>query len=116
MKRPSILEAFKKGIKEIPLCLFNFIKKLFVNGWVYGMFLLIPLLIALVTMSIVEALTHNHSAASTVFKIISTIGQIIPLSMSLYISGWELTETNENSSEICFAICVAVIAYLWLRF
>ena len=116
MRTPNILEAFKKGLKEIPSCLFNFIKKLLANGWFYFVISLIPLLISLIAMSIVVEVTHNHSAAAMVFKIISTIGQIIPLSMSLYISEWELTDTNENSSEMCFAICIAVIAYIWLKF
>lgn len=116
MKGPSIFEAFKKGLKEILPCLFNFLKKLFANGWLYCVVLLIPLLIAFIAMSIAEAITHNHSAAAMVFKIISTIGQIIPLSMSLYMSEWELTGTNENSSEMCFVICATVIAYIWLSF
>lgn len=116
MKGTSIFEAFQKGLKEIPSCLFNFIKKIFANGWIYVIISSIPLLAALIAMYIAEALTHNHSTASLVFKIVATVGQIIPLSMSLYMSEWELIDTNENSSEICFTICAAVIAYIWLNF
>lgn len=116
MKGPNFFEALKKGLKEIPSCLFNFIKRLIANGWLYGVISLIPLLVAFIAMSIAEALTHNHSTASLVFKIVATIGQIIPLSMSLYMSEWELIDTNENSSDICFTICAAVIAYIWLNF
>ncbi len=107
-------KIFKKGLMEIPSCLFSFIKKLFPNAWFYFMFSLIPLGIALIAMSLVEALTHNSIAADLVFKILSTIGQIIPLSVSLYLSEWELIETNEDSAEICFTICALVIAALWL--
>ena len=115
MKKTSILEAFKKGLKEIPYCLFNFIKKLFVNSWFYGYISLIPMTIAFVVMYLVKTITGNADAAALVFKILATIGQIIPLSFSLYISEWELTETNENSSEICFTIFTLVIAALWLK-
>lgn len=115
MKKTSILEAFKKGLKEIPSCLFNFIKKLFVNGWFYAFVSVIPITIALVAMLLVKTITGNADAADLVFKILATIGQIIPLSMSLYISEWELTDTNENSSEMCFTICALVIAVLWLK-
>ena len=116
MKGPSIFEAFKKGLKEIPSCLFNFIKKLFANGWLYVVFSTIPLLVALIAMYLVKAFTQNTNAAGMVFKIMATIGQIIPLSMSLYMSEWELINTSEDSSEMCFAICAAVIAYIWLKF
>ena len=115
MKRTQIFEAFKKGLKEIPSCLFNFIKKLLVNGWFYAYFSVIPIAVALVITILVKTITGNADAAVLVFKILATIGQIIPLSMSLYISEWELVDTNENSSEICFTICAIVIAALWLK-
>ena len=115
MKKTNILEAFKKGLKEIPSCLFNFIKKLFANGWFYAYICVIPMTIALVVMFIVKIIIGNADAAVLVFKILATLGQIIPLSISLYISKWELTDTNENSSEMCFTICAIVIAVLWLK-
>ena len=116
MKKTGILEAFKKGLKEIPSCLFTFIKKLFANAWVYAYSCVIPVAIAFVVMLLVKTISGNADAASLVFKILATIGQIIPLSMSLYISEWELIDTNENSAEICFTICALVIAALWIKF
>ena len=115
MKLKEYFMIFKRGLVLIPSRLFGFIKKLFPNVWFYFMFSLIPLLIAFIAMSITEALTHN-GAAAMVFKIISTIGQIIPLSMSLYLSESELIDTDEDSAEICFTLCAAVIAYIWLKF
>lgn len=114
MKKPNIWEAFKKGLKEIPACLFNFIKKLFANGWIYAYISVIPMAIAFIVTYLVKTITGNADAAVLVFKILATLGQIIPLSMSLYLSEWELVDTNDNSSEICFTICALVIAALWL--
>ena len=116
MKCPNCLEVLKKGLEAIPHCLLNFAKKLAVNAAFYIVGVSVPLLVALPVLYIVGVTTHNHSAALLVFKIIFTIGQIIPLSVSLYISEWELTNTNENSSELCFAVCATVIAYVWLKF
>jgi hypothetical protein len=115
MRKPNILEVFKKGLTEIPSCLFSFIKKLFPNLWFYGVISTIPLVISLVAMFLVKVFTQSASVAALVFKILATIGQIIPLSTSLYISEWELVENNEDSSEICFMICALVIVLLWLK-
>lgn len=109
----KILTPFKKGLTEIPSCLFCFIKKLFANGWIYAYISVIPMAISLVAMFIVKTITENTEAATLVFKILATIGQIIPLSFSLYASEWELIETSENSSELCFIICTSVIIALW---
>ena len=114
MKGPGIFETFRKGLKEIPSCLFNFIKKFFANGWFYAYFSAIPMIIALVVMLLVKTITGNADAAVLVFKILATAGQIIPLSMSLYISEWELINSNENSSEICCTICALAITALWI--
>ena len=111
----ELVEAFKSGLKLIPSRLFRFIKKLFCCAWSYAYTSLIPMLFALGVMFIVKSFTSNATAASIVFKILATIGQIMPLSMSLYISEWELTDTNENSSEMCFTICAIVIAVLWFK-
>jgi putative Mn2+ efflux pump MntP len=112
MKIREYFEIFKKGLKEIPSCLFSFIKKLFPNAWFYGMFSTIPLLIAVAGMFLAKTFT-THATSILVFKILATIGQIIPLSTSLYLSEWELIETNEDSAEICFIICALVIAIIW---
>ena len=93
----------------------NFIKKLFANGWFYAYISVLPMAIAFVVTLLVKTITGNADVAVLVFKILATIGQIIPLSMSLYISEWELIDTNENSAEICFTICAIVIAALWLN-
>ena len=116
MKKTSILEAFTKGLKEIPSSLFRFIAKLFTNGYLYFVSSLPTLLISFVIMAIVKGLSQDSYAAAMAFKIIFTIGQIIPLAMSIYMSEWELASTNENSSELCYAICAAIIAYVWIKF
>lgn len=114
MKKTTFLEALKIGLGLIPSRLFRFIKKLFVNLWFYAYISLIPVLIALVGMYLVKTFTQNTNAASIVFKVLATAGQIIPLSFSLYISECESIDTDEDSAELCFAICALVIAALWL--
>ena len=111
----ELVEAFKKGLKLIPSRLFRFIKKLFCSAWFYAYTALIPMVFAFVVMFLIKTFTQNANAAMIVFKILATVGQIIPLSSSLYISERELIATDEDSAELCFAICAIVIAALWLR-
>ena len=115
MKKTTFLEALKIGLGLIPSRLFRFIKKLFVILWFYTYISLIPMLIAFAGMCLVKTFTQNTNAAGIVFKILATIGQIFPLSFSLYVSEYELIATEEDSAELCFAICAAVIAALWLK-
>lgn len=113
--KTSFLEAFKEGLKEIPSCLFRFIKKLYPIAFIYGLYCSIPLIIALIVTLLVKTISGNTDATVLVYKILSTIGQIIPLSISLYISERELIETDEDSAEICLTLCALVIAALWLK-
>jgi hypothetical protein len=115
MKKTTFFEALKMGLGLIPSRLLRFIKKIFVNLWFYAYISLIPILIAFVGMYLVKTFTQNTNAAGIVFKILATIGQIIPLSFSLYISEYELIATDEDSAELCFAICAVVISALWLK-
>jgi cation transport ATPase len=110
----NYFDYFKEGLKLIPSCLWRFTKKLFVIGFCYGLILSIPILIAVGVAFLIKAITQNAEASVWTFKILVTIGQIIPLAMSLYISEWELIDTNEDSAELCFAICTTVIAYIWI--
>lgn len=109
----EFLKPIKIGLGLIPSCLFSFVKKLFVTLWVYAYISLIPMFIAFVVWYLVSTFAPN--AANIVFKILATIGQIIPLSFSLYVSEWELIETDEDSAELCFAICALAIAALWIK-
>lgn len=109
-----LLEAFKRGLKLIPSRLFGFIKKLLPCLWFYTYTSAIPILIALVIMGLVKLATGSVVAATLTFNILATIGQIVPLASSLYISEHELIDTDEDSAEICFIICALVIAALWL--
>lgn len=111
----GFIKAFKIGFGLIPSYLFRFIKKLLTNLWFYAYISLIPMLIAFVGMNIIDAIAQNTSLAGTVFKILATAGQVIPLSFSLYMSECELAATDDNSAELCFAICAVVIAALWLN-
>ena len=113
MKKTTFFEALKIGLGSIPSLLFRFIKKLFVILWFYAYMSIIPLAIAFVVMYFVKTFAPN--AAVIVFKILATIGQIIPLSFSLYSSEYELVHTDEDSAELCFAICAVVITALWLK-
>lgn len=112
----NIFGVIKIGLGLLPSRLFRFIKKLLVNLVVYTCASLIPILIAFVVMYLVITFAQNTNAAGIVFKILATTGQIIPLSFSLYISEHELIEADEDSAELCFAICALVIAALWIKF
>ncbi len=112
----NFFEPIKIGLGLIPSRLFRFVKKLLVALWFYTYTSLIPMLIAFVVMYLVITFTQNTNAAGIAFKILATIGQIIPLSFSLYLSEHELVATDEDSAELCFAICALVIAALWLKF
>ena len=114
MKKITFLDALKIGLGLIPSRLFRFIKKLLVILMFYGWISLIPMLIAFVGMQLVMTFSQNANVADIVFKILATIGQIIPLSFSLYLSEHELIATDEDSAELCFTICALVIVALWL--
>ena len=111
----DILMMFKGGLSLIPSRLFRFLKKLFCCIWFYAYTSVIPMVLAIAVMGIAKTFTPNTNAATTVFKILATVGQIIPLSCSLYIFEYELIDTDEDSAELCFAICALVIASLWLK-
>lgn len=106
-------EAFKEGFKLIPSRLFRFIKKLFCVGFFYGIGLVIPAIISLVGMFLVKVVSQNVETASLTFKVLFTIGQIVPLSISLHVSENELINTDEDSAELCYAICVSFIVCIW---
>lgn len=114
MRRRTFREALKIGLGLIPSGLFSFIKKLLVTLVFYAWIATIPMLIAFVGMYLVKTFFQNTNAASIVFKMLATAGQIIPLSFSLYLSECEFIDTDENSAELCFTICALVIAALWL--
>ena len=107
-------DAFKEGLKLVPSRLFRFIKKLVCNLFIYGPVLTIPLIIAFGIMFLVKILTQDTDIAIMAFKIFATIGQIIPLTISLYVSENEFIKNNEDSSELCFAICVVIIGCIWI--
>ena len=109
-------EAFKEGLKLVPSRLFRFIKKLYGAGFLYSIGLVIPVIISLVGMFLVKVVSQNVEAASLTMKILFTIGQIVPLSISLHVSENELINTDENSAELCYAICVSFIVYIWNNF
>ena len=106
--------AFREGLKLILRYFFNFIKKLYVIVFIYGLSLCVPLFAALLigwVLSVIPGIDSNIT--SPIFKIIITAGQIIPLSIYLYIAKNELAETKEDSPELCFACCAAIITWIW---
>ena len=111
----DIIRMFKGGLSLIPSHLLRFIKKAFCAIWIYAYTSVIPMVLAFVVMELVKTFTTNTNAAIIVFKILAIICQIIPLSSSLYISECELINTEEDSAELCFAICVSVIVAIWLK-
>lgn len=110
----TILKPIKIGLGLIPSRLFRFIKKFLVILMFYGWISSIPFLIAFVGMQLVMIFSKDTNVADIAFKILATIGQIIPLSFSLYLSEVELIDTDEDSAELCFTICALIIAALWL--
>lgn len=106
--------AFKEGLKLILRYFFNFIKKLFVIVFIYGLSMVIPLLAALLIFWVLSVIPGIDSKiTSLVFKIIITAGQIIPLSIYLSIAEDELAQTKEDAPELCFAFCAAIITWIW---
>jgi hypothetical protein len=106
--------AFKNGLKLIFRNLVSFAKKLYVIAFAYGFSLVIPISVALLVMlglSLIPGIDSN--VPLLIFKILATAGQIIPLSIYLYISENELKQTNEDAPELCFAFCAAVITWIW---
>lgn len=107
--------AFLGGLKLIPRYLFDFVKKFVVLTFFYGITMGIPLIFSLLIfwlLSIIPGISLN--AAGLVYKIIATVGQIIPLSINLYLAENQLAKTKENSPELCFAFCAATIAWIWI--
>lgn len=113
MKKTSFIEALKIGLGLIPSGLLRFVKKFIVVLTFYAIGTLIPVLISFGVMQLLVTFDTQDSA-NMAFKILFTIGQIIPLSFSLYLSEYELGSTDEDSEELCFAICAVVIASLWI--
>lgn len=113
MRKNNFLDVFRIGLGLIPSRLFLFIKKLLATLVFYAWISMIPMLIAFAAMHLVKTFAPN--AAAIVFKILGTIGQIIPLSSSLYLSECEFIDTDEDSAELCFAICAIVITALWIK-
>lgn len=106
--------AFKEGLRLIFRNFISFFKKMYVLSFVYGLALTIPTLIALpilLGLSIIPGI--DITVSSLIFKIVFTAGQIIPLSIYLYVAENELTQTNEDAPELCFALCAAVITWIW---
>jgi hypothetical protein len=104
--------AFIDGLKLLPRYLFNFLKKLVGVSFLYGITMGIPVIVAGLIgwlLSLIPGISPN--AAGLVFKIIASVGQIIPLSM--YLSTVEdLAKTQEDAPELCFAVCVTVIMWI----
>ena len=106
--------AFKEGLKLIFRNLVSFVKKLYVIAFLYGLPMIIPMSIALLILWGLSNIPGiDPSVALLIFKIIATAGQIIPLSIYLYVAENELTQTNEDAPELCFAFCAAVITWIW---
>ena len=109
--------AFKNGLKLIWRGLFNFLKKLGLVIFFYGFPMFIPMVVALLLLWILSSISAiDQNVAVFVFKIVATMGQIIPLSIYLDAAENELKQTDEVSSELGFAFCAAVIAFIWIRF
>jgi hypothetical protein len=106
--------AFIEGSKLIFRYFFNFFKKLFVIVFIYGLSSCIPILAALAVCWVLSVIPGiDTKTTSLVFKIIVTAGQIIPLSIYLYVAENELTKTKEDAPELCFSFCAAYITYVW---
>lgn len=108
------LYAFIEGLKLLPKYLLKFLKKLYCILFIYGFTMAIPLLVAAPIGWLLSIIPGVGSAAWIVFKIIFTVGQIIPLSIYLHVAEDELQKTDEDAPELCFAFCAAVITLVWV--
>ena len=107
--------SFIGGLKLIPRYLFSFIKKMYLIIFFYGLPMTIPILVALSILWVLSSIPGiDPQIAQLVFKIIVTVGQIIPLSIYLYIADNELNKTDEDAPELCIACCAAVITWIWV--
>lgn len=108
-----IIGYFIEGIKKIPLHLGKFIKKILSTVFVYAYSSILPIAFALLVHWILSLTDIPSEISSIIFKILSTIGQIIPLSVALYSSDEEFERTNNEFSDLCFAVCIAAIVWIW---
>ena len=109
--------AFKDGLKLIFRNFVSFAKKLYVIVFLYGLPMIIPISVSLLILWGLTSIPGiNPKVATLIFKIIATAGQIIPLSIYLYVAENELTQTSEDAPELCFAFCAAVITWIWICF
>lgn len=104
--------AFCEGLKLIPRHLANFLKKMGCIIFIYGIAMAIPLLVAAPIGWLLTLISRD--VAWIVFKIIFTVGQIIPVSIYLHAAEDGLSKTDEDSPELCFAFCAAVITWVWV--
>lgn len=106
--------AFKEGLRLILRYLWSFIKKLSVIAFLYGLPMVIPCIVSLLLLWVLSLIPGiSTDIELIIFKIIFTVGQIIPLSIYLYCSENELKEANEDAPELCFACCAAIITWVW---
>ncbi len=105
--------AFKEGLSLIFPEFFSFFKKMLAVLVLYAISATIPFTIVVLIVWLLGAAGIDPKVASLVFKILATIGQIIPLSIYLSESEKQLKQTNEDAPELCFALCTAVIIWLW---
>lgn len=106
--------AFLGGFKLIFRDFIKFIKKLLLILFLYGLPMVIPMSVAaLILWGLSNIPGIDPKVALLICKIIATAGQIIPLSIYLYVAENELTQTNEDAPELCFAFCAAVITWIW---
>jgi len=106
--------AFKDGLKLLFRNFVSFLKRLCVIIFFYGLPMCIPMIAALLIIWVLSLIPGiDNGIISLVFKIVATAGQIIPLSIYLYVAENELKKTQENAPELCFAFCATVITLIW---
>ena len=109
-----IIESIKEGLKALLSCLWDFIKKVFVFCFVYGLFCVIPALLALGLMFLLKILGVPVDICKTVMKIALIIGQIIPAAG--YAGMINEDHNVEGSIDICFSGWIISSILIWYNF
>ena len=111
----DFFEHICEGLKRIVPRFFSFFKKLFMTGFIYSVFNLIPIIIITVCVILAKLFYGfglDKETLLLIAKILYTAGQIIPVSW--FLGAVKDDDEEEVSIDLCFAICIMVISYIWI--
>lgn len=106
-----VFESIQEGMKSLLGNLWDFIKKAYVFCFLYGLFCIIPVLLALGLMFLLKILGVPVDICTIVMKISLIIGQIIPAAG--YAGVIKDDPKVEGSMDICFSGWIIVSILIW---